>query len=74
MEHSTLEVKWNWTEFNLKNYPVRNILSFLYVTEYSQKHVKKIQLTVRAFAQYNWNLHGHYFDEKNAVQKGFLYV
>ena len=51
------------TEFNFKNYPVPNILSFLYVTEYLQKHVQKIQLTVRTFAHYNWNLHDHYFAE-----------
>ena len=57
------------TEFNFKNYPVRNILSFLYVTEYLQKHAQKSQLTIRTFAHYNWNLHGHYFAEKNAVQK-----
>ena len=62
------------TEFNFKNYPVRNILIFLYVTECSQKHVQKIQLTIQTFAHYNWNLHCHYFAEKIAVQKEFLYV
>ena len=63
------------TEFNFKNYPVRNILSFLYVKEYLQKHAQKIQLAVRTFAHHNWNLHGHYFAEKKkAVPKGFLYV
>ena len=60
------------TEFNFKNYPVCNILSFLYVTEYSQKHAQKIQLTVRTFAHYNWNL--HLLCWKNTVQKGFQYV
>ena len=33
------------TEFNFTNYPIRNILSILHVTEYFQKHVQKIQLT-----------------------------
>ena len=33
------------TEFNFKNYPIHNILSFLYVTDYLQKRGQKIQLT-----------------------------
>ena len=33
------------TEFNFNNYPIRNILGFLYVTECSHKCVQKIQLT-----------------------------
>ena len=28
----------------------------------------------RTFVHYNWNLHGHYFAETNAVQKVFLYI
>ena len=44
-------------------------------TEFNFKNypVRSI-LSFFTFAHYNWNLHDHYFTEKNSVQKGFLYV